>query len=91
MRHDGLPLTEEQEQLTRLVADSCSGSEAYGEQNGYEEFPWPLFRKLGEMACSDPVLLDRRGGLELHRYASCSKKSHMGSLWAGASVSGLPQ
>ena len=43
-------LTEEQEQLRRLVEEFVAGDvNPYFEKQGYEEFPWPLFRKLGEL------------------------------------------
>ena len=43
-------LTEEQQQLVKLVEEFVRRDvKPHFEQNGYEEFPWPLFRKLGEI------------------------------------------
>ena len=41
-------LTEEQQLLLKLVEEFVRRDvKPYFEQHGYEEFPWPLFRKLG--------------------------------------------
>src|ERR1041384_5472948 len=40
-------LTEEQEQLRRLVEEFVAReAKPYWEQHGHEDFPWPLFRLL---------------------------------------------
>jgi len=46
-------LTEEQEQLRRLVEEFVLGDvNPYFEKHGHEDFAWPLFRKL------DPSVVD---------------------------------
>ena len=53
-------LTEDQEQLRRLVEDFVTREvKPYWEKHGYEDFPWPLFRKLGELGLAVPTLAER--------------------------------
>ena len=43
-------LSEDQEQLRRLVEEFVAREvKPYWEKHGHEEFPWALFRKLGEL------------------------------------------
>jgi alkylation response protein AidB-like acyl-CoA dehydrogenase len=43
-------LTEDQEQLRRLVEEFVSReAKPHWEKHGYEDFPWPLFRGLGDL------------------------------------------
>jgi len=89
-------LTEEQEQLLRLVRDFVARDvKAYWEKNGYEDFPWPLFRKLGEIGLAAiPFPTEYGGGgLDYTSYTLVLEEltrlgSHLGSV---LSVHGLPQ
>ena len=89
-------LTEEHEQLLRLVRDFVARDvKAYWEKNGYEDFPWPLFRKLGELGLAAiPFATEYGGGgLDYTSYTLVLEEmtrlgSHLGSI---LSVHGLPQ
>src|SRR5689334_17920972 len=89
-------LTEEQEQLRKLVTDFVAGEvKPYLEKHGKEEFPWPLFRKLGELGLAAiPFPAEYGGGgLDYMSYALVLEEltrlgSHLGGLLA---VHGLPQ
>ena len=89
-------LTEDQEQLRRLVEDFVARDvRPYWEKHGYEDFPWPLFRKLGELglaAIPFPAEFGG-GGLDYSAYITVLEElsrlgSHLGSV---LSVHGLPQ
>ncbi len=89
-------LTEDQEQLRRLVEDFVARDvKPYWEKHGYEDFPWPLFRKLGELglaAIPFPAEFGG-GGLDYSAYITVLEElsrlgSHLGSV---LSVHGLPQ
>ena len=89
-------LTEDQEQLRRLVEDFVTREvKPYWEKHSYEEFPWPLFRKLGELglaAIPFPTEFGG-GGLDYSSYITVLEElsrpgSHLGSV---LSVHGLPQ
>src|SRR5262245_4764422 len=89
-------LTEDQEQLRRLVEDFVTREvKPYWEKHNYEEFPWPLFRKLGELglaAIPFPTEFGG-GGLDYSSYITVLEElsrlgSHLGSV---LSVHGLPQ
>jgi alkylation response protein AidB-like acyl-CoA dehydrogenase len=89
-------LTEEQEQLRRLVGEFVARDvKPYWEKHGYEDFPWPLFRKLGELgiaAIPFPTEFGG-GGLDYSSYAVVLEElsrlgSHLGGVLA---VHGLPQ
>src|SRR5215470_17958012 len=89
-------LTEDQEQLRRLVEDFVTREvKPYWEKHTYEEFPWPLFRKLGELglaAIPFPTEFGG-GGLDYSSYITVLEElsrlgSHLGSV---LSVHGLPQ
>lgn len=89
-------LTEEQEQLRRLVEEFVRGDvQPYFEKHGYEEFPWPLFRKLGELGLAAiPFPTEYGGGgLDYLTYVVVLEElsrlgSHLGGMLA---VHGLPQ
>src|SRR6185503_9655073 len=89
-------LTEEQEQLRRLVEEFVLGAvNPYFEKHGHEEFAWPLFRKLGELGLAAiPFPTEYGGGgLDYSTYAVVLEElsrleSHLGGVMA---VHGLPQ
>ena len=89
-------LTEEQEQLRRLVEEFASRDvKPYWEKHGHEEFPWPLFRKLGELGLAAiPFPAEYGGGgLDYSIYALVLEEisrlgTHLGGVLA---VHGLPQ
>ena len=88
-------MTEEQELLRRLVEDFVAREvKPYLETAG-EEFPWPLFRKLGELGLAAiPFPAEYGGGgLDYTSYSIVLEElsrlgSHLGSVLA---VHGLPQ
>jgi len=89
-------LTEDQEQLRRLVEDFVTREvKPYWEKHTSEEFPWPLFHKLGELglaAIPFPTEFGG-GGLDYSSYITVLEElsrfgSHLGSV---LSVHGLPQ
>ncbi|HLG16703.1 MAG TPA: acyl-CoA dehydrogenase family protein [Blastocatellia bacterium] len=89
-------LTEEQEQLRRLVEEFVRGEvKPYFEKHGYEDFPGPLFRKLGEIGLAAIPFPPEYGGggLDYSTYSIVLEEmsrlgSHLGSV---LSVHGLPQ
>src|SRR5882672_11271787 len=89
-------LTEEQQQLRRLVEEFVLGDvNPYFEKHGHEEFAWPLFRKLGELGLAAiPFPAEYGGGgLDYSSYITVLEElsrlgSHLGSV---LSVHGLPQ
>jgi alkylation response protein AidB-like acyl-CoA dehydrogenase len=89
-------LTEEQEQLRRLVEDFVARDvKPYLEKHGREDFPWPLFRKLGEIglaAIPFPVEYGG-GGLDYLSYSLVLEElSRLGTpLGSVLAVHGLPQ
>ena len=89
-------LTEEQEQLRRLVEEFVVGDvRPYEEKHGREEFPWGMFRKLGELglaAIPFPVEYGG-GGLDYTSYAIVLEEfSRLGTrLGSVLAVHGLPQ
>ena len=89
-------LTEEQEQLRRLVEEFVLGDvNPYFEKHGHEEFAWPLFRKLGELGLAAiPFPTEYGGGgLDYSTYSIVLEElSHnRSSLSSVLSVHGLPQ
>jgi alkylation response protein AidB-like acyl-CoA dehydrogenase len=89
-------LTEEQEQLRRLVEEFVARDvKPYLEKHGREDFPWPLFRKLGEIglaAIPFPVEYGG-GGLDYLSYSLVLEElSRLGTpLGSVLAVHGLPQ
>jgi alkylation response protein AidB-like acyl-CoA dehydrogenase len=89
-------LNEEQQQLVNLVDEFVTrDAKPYLEKNGYEDFPWPLFRKLGELGLlAIPFPTEHGGGgLDYSSYVVVleeltSRGSHAGGI---VSVHGLPQ
>src|SRR5436190_1352462 len=89
-------LTEDQEQLRRLVEEFAAREVApYCEENGDAELPWPLFRKLGELGLAAiPFPAEYGGGgLDYSSYIVVLEElsrlgTHLGSV---LSVHGLPQ
>jgi len=89
-------LTEDQEQLRRLVEEFVVREvKPYWEQHGHEEFPWALFRKLGDLGLAAiPFPTEHGGGgLDYSSYIVVLEEfsrleSHLGSV---LSVHGLPQ
>jgi alkylation response protein AidB-like acyl-CoA dehydrogenase len=89
-------LNEDQEQLRRLVEQFVAGEvKPYFEKHGYEEFPRPLFHKLGELGLAAiPFPAEwGGGGLDYSTYSIVLEElsrlgSHLGSI---LSVHGLPQ
>src|SRR2546423_13664359 len=56
-------LTEEQQQLLKLVEEFVERDvKPYWEKQGYEEFPWSLFRKLGEIGLAAIPFSPEYGG-----------------------------
>ena len=89
-------LTEEQEQLRRLVEEFVLGDvNPYFEKHGHEDFTWPLFRKLGELGLAAiPFPTEYGGGgLDYSTYSIVLEElSHnRSSLSSVLSVHGLPQ
>lgn len=89
-------LNEEQEQLRRLTEEFV-GREVrpYQEKHGSEDFPWPLFHKLGELGLAAIPFPSETGGggLDYSSYTVVLEElsrleSHLGGLLA---VHGLPQ
>jgi alkylation response protein AidB-like acyl-CoA dehydrogenase len=89
-------LTEEQGQLRKLVAEFVQRDvKPHFEKYGHEDFPWPLFRKLGEIGLAAiPFPAEYGGGgLDYTSYAIVLEElsrlgSHLGGVLA---VHGLPQ
>ncbi len=89
-------LTEEQEQLRRMVEQFVEGDvNPYFENNGHEEFPWPLFRQLGALGIAAIPFPSEYGGggLDYSTYIVVLEElsrlgSHLGGVLA---VHGLPQ
>jgi alkylation response protein AidB-like acyl-CoA dehydrogenase len=89
-------LTEEQEQLRRLVEDFVIREvRPYQAKEGRENYPWPLFRKLGELGLAAIPFPPEYGGggLDYATYAVVLEEfSRLGSHLGGTvSVHGLPQ
>ena len=89
-------LTEEQEQLRRLVEDFVIREvRPYQAKEGRETYPWPLFRKLGELGLAAIPFPPEYGGggLDYATYAVVLEEfSRLGSHLGGTvSVHGLPQ
>lgn len=89
-------LTEEQEQLRRLVEEfAVREVKPFLEKNGKEEFPWAMFRKLGELglaAIPFPTEFGG-GGLDYMSYSLVLEEfSRLGTaLGSVLAVHGLPQ
>jgi butyryl-CoA dehydrogenase len=89
-------LTEEQQQLRHLVEEFVAREvKPYLEKHGKEDFPWPLFRKLGEIGLAAiPFPAEYGGGgLDYMSYALVLEElSRLGSSLGGVlAVHGLPQ
>ncbi|MBI3654339.1 MAG: acyl-CoA dehydrogenase family protein [Acidobacteria bacterium] len=89
-------LSEEQEQLRRLVEEFVGrDAKPYLDKHGREDFPWPLFRKLGELglAAIPFPLAYGGGGLDYRCYALVLEElSRLGTaLGSALAVHGLPQ
>jgi alkylation response protein AidB-like acyl-CoA dehydrogenase len=89
-------LTEEQEQLRKLIEDFVTRDvNPYFEKNGREDFAWPLFRKLGELGLAAIPFAPEYGGggLDYTSYTVVLEElSRLGSHLGGVlSVHGLPQ
>ncbi len=89
-------LTEEQQQLCRLVEEFVAGDvRPYRQQHGHEEFPWPLFRKLGELGLAAiPFSTEYGGGgLDYSTYVVVLEELARleSDLDSVLSVHGLPQ
>ncbi|MGH9761970.1 MAG: acyl-CoA dehydrogenase family protein [Blastocatellia bacterium] len=89
-------LTDEQEQLRKLVEEFVTReAKPYNDKEGHENFPWPLFRKLGELELAAiPFPTEYGGGgLDYSSYALVLEElSRLGSGLGGVlAVHGLPQ
>jgi alkylation response protein AidB-like acyl-CoA dehydrogenase len=89
-------LTEEQEQLRHLVEDFVIREvRPYQAKEGRENYPWPLFRKLGELGLAAIPFPPEYGGggLDYATYIVVLEEfSRLGSHLGGTvSVHGLPQ
>ena len=89
-------LTDEQEQLRRLVEEFVLGDvNPYFEKQGHEEFAWPLFRKLGELGLAAiPFPTEYGGGgLDYSTYSIVLEEfsRNRSALSSVLSVHGLPQ
>ena len=89
-------LTEEQEQLRRLVEEFVLGDvNPYFEKHGHEDFAWPLFHKLGELGLAAiPFPTEYGGGgLDYSTYSIVLEElsRNRSSLSSVLSVHGLPQ
>jgi alkylation response protein AidB-like acyl-CoA dehydrogenase len=89
-------LTEEQKQLRRLVEAFVRGEvRPYREKHGDEDYPWPMFRKLGELGLAAiPFPTEYGGGgLDYSTYIVVLEElSRLESNLGGTlSVHGLPQ
>ena len=89
-------LTDEQQQLLKLVQEFVAGDvKPHFEKHGHEDFPWPLFRKLGELGLAAIPFPSEfgGGGLDYSTYSIVLEelsrlRSYLGSVLA---VHGLPQ
>jgi alkylation response protein AidB-like acyl-CoA dehydrogenase len=89
-------LNDEQEQLVRLVNEFVAGEvKPYLEKFGHEDFPWPLFRKLGQLGLAAiPFSAEYGGGgLDYSTYVVVLEEfSRLGSSLGGmTAVHGLAQ